>query len=706
MAIASDATISERQDLAGLVSKYRRYVPLVAGCMVAMMILAGVITQFLPRQYTATVTLTYAPQSNTVEQANTLTSLSDLARDAAIEAQTKLITSLAVAKDVIDRLHLERDPDLAKSAQDFAAGSGERSEAMASALLRSARARRSGSTNLIELSYTDRSPLRAAQIANAFSQEYMKEQVAQKVARNREQASGVGSRLEQLRQQVEQADRRVAQYKAANGLVSESGSLLAEQEISQLNAELATVKAEQASSDAAFAAANSQMARDGGGVTDALNSAVIAQLRNQKAQIATNVANLSASFGPKYPPLIQAKQQLAEIDAQIDQEVKRITSNVRAQSNVARQKTASVASSLGAAKARLAQNNAASVRLADLQRDADAAKALYESFLGSSKQTNAAEALIQPDVRVTAPASPPLQASSPKLLVNLLLGMIVGLVIGVAIAFVRDRWAAGLDTNDDIERYLGQQWLNSLPTLASSIDQAKTKDPMEAVIRHPMSRYTEAYRTLGASLLYQGGAHKKVIGITSALPREGKTTTSVCLARVLAMGGQRVMLLDSDLRRRSVTEALAPEAVVGLIEYLDGRASFEDTVIGDEATGMHFIPLAKGAHTAKSPFGSPEYEALMTRLRADYDVVILDTAPILAVVDTRMLLQQIDALCMLAHWRVTPIKAIRAAIHQVEAVGGRIDGVAMTLVNAKVQARSGYGDPSYYYTEMKDYYTE
>jgi capsular exopolysaccharide synthesis family protein len=575
-------------------------------------------------------------------------------------------------------------------------------DAIATAILQPVRAKRVGQTALFDIEYTDRDPLKAAEIANGFADGYLKESAFQKVAQSQDDSAQLNQKLEFYRKQAEQADAAVAQYRRENGILSAPDSPALDQEISLINQQLSEARAQQAESSAKYAASQRQV--NGGDFGDALASQTISNLRSQKAEVARKVAELSSRYGPRHPQLMDAQKELSEIDAQIQQEVGRQQSNVRSQTNVSSQRVASLEASLGAARARAANGVSSSVRLQDLEREATTAQQVYTSLLASSVQASASQSLAQADAQLTSPASPPLKPSSPNLAINLFLGLILGLGIGIGIAYLRERWAVGLNTIDDIERYLDQQFLNSIPTLDTSIDKPKTKDPIEAVMVHRLSLYAEAFRNLATTLLYTGKAGAtKVIGITSALPKEGKTTTSAALARVMAMSGSKVLLMDCDLRRRSVTLALSPDAKQGLIQVLNGECTLDQAIVED-ASGAGILPLAPDSHLGRQPFDSPEFEKMMAQLRQVFDVIIVDTAPVLAVADTRLMIRHLDSLALLARWRVTPLKAIRAAIHQIEGVGGEIRGVAMTLVNLKTQQQAGYGDASYYYSEMKDYY--
>ncbi|MDX5392416.1 MAG: CpsD/CapB family tyrosine-protein kinase, partial [Caulobacteraceae bacterium] len=188
------------------------------------------------------------------------------------------------------------------------------------------------------------------------------------------------------------------------------------------------------------------------------------------------------------------------------------------------------------------------------------------------------------------------------------------------------------------------------------------------------------------------------------LPGEGKTTTSVCLARSAAQQGHRVLLVDCDLRRRSVNRLMGKEPDKGLIEVLAGEASLSDVLQVDGVTGVQLLPLAKSSLTPKDVFGSAAMDRLLDELRRSYDLVILDTAPVLPVADTRVLAPKADAVVFLARWRKTPEHAIQNAFRQLLGTGAHLGGVALTQVDMKMQQKYGYGDPGYYYAEYKKYY--
>jgi capsular exopolysaccharide synthesis family protein len=294
--------------------------------------------------------------------------------------------------------------------------------------------------------------------------------------------------------------------------------------------------------------------------------------------------------------------------------------------------------------------------------------------------------------------------SSPDVKRNLMLGLLLAFGAAAASVALAEMLDAGLATAEDVERRLDTAYLGSIPLL-SSIAEGPTEAPMDYVVAKPLSAFAEAFRSLQAALVYARlGEPVKMVAITSALPGEGKTTTAVCLARSIALQGRKVLIVDCDLRRRTVNRLLQDEPTVGLLEVLNGEATLQQAISVDTATGAHVLPLAASKFTPKDVFGTVAMDRLLAELRSRYDLVVLDTAPVLPVADTRVLAQKADLLVFLARWRKTPQPAIEAAFRLLNTTGVSVGGVVLTQVDMKQQAKYGYGDPGYYYAEYKKYY--
>jgi len=563
---------------------------------------------------------------------------------------------------------------------------------------------------VINIQFESTDPAKAALIANTFADRYLLEQLEAKFDATQQATQWLNERLAELEPQVQAGESAVASYKASHGLLATESSTLTEQEISGLNGQLATAQAEQAEQDARVRTAQQAIAGGSTGedFAGAMNSDVIKNLRAQKAQISQQAADLETKYGPKHPDVIKIQRQLADIDTQIKQELGRVVSNLQTEDQVARQRAGSIQASLERTKGTLAGNNQSGVELADLQRKADAASTLYNSLLNRAKETSTDQGSEQSDARVVSRAKIPIKPSFPNIALNFVIGVILGLIGGVGATLLMEALDSGLATSEDVERILGVPHLGAIPSLDSTTDgKASGIAPGRYIIEKPLSAFAESFRNLRASILFSKVDNPvKVAIVTSSLPGEGKTTTTFCLGRSMAMSGAKTIIVDCDLRRRNINRMLDIEPPVGLIEVLQGVATLDEAIFIDKPSGAHFLPLAKSVYTPKDLFGSSAMDRLLVELRARYDIVLLDTAPVIPVSDTRILAPKADVVVFLVQWRRVPRKAVEAAFAMLNSVGADIAGVALTLVDAREQAKYGYGDAGYYYRSYRKYYAQ
>jgi polysaccharide biosynthesis transport protein len=376
-------------DLHALIAAFRRRLGLftAVAAVVCLIVLALMLGQ--PPVYTATASLQINTRKEQVVAGQAVLSALD-AEAAIVDTEVEVLKSPQLAAQVVQTLGLIRDPEfnarlrsspltqhLSRATPASTDAEIERQQVI-DAVRRRLTVRRVGLTYSMAVSFTSEDPVKAARIANAFTDAYLQSQLTAKFDANAQANTFLGARLEDLRRQVEAADAAVSAYRIENGLLSAQGATLTEQEISAYNQQLASARAQQAEQDARLRTARAQMAAGSNGddVGEALSSPVVQNLRAQRAAISTRVADLSVRYGPLHPDMIRARQELSDIDAQIQAEIRRVVSNLDAQAQVARQRAASVQSSLDAARAALADNNAASVRLRELEGEAEAARAI------------------------------------------------------------------------------------------------------------------------------------------------------------------------------------------------------------------------------------------------------------------------------------------------------------------------------------------
>ncbi len=716
-------------DLTHLISIFRRRLRLFGAVALVVFLAAVLATLTATPKYTATANVMLDPRKEQVTNVEAV--LSGLPADSSVvDTEVEILKSRQLAERVVARMKLDQDPEfnpsLAKpsgvklvvgSIKNLFASSRPKDarvddvtaqrqrEAIVDRVLANLEVRRSGMTYVIQVSFQTTDPAKSARIANAFADLYLLEQLEAKFDATRQANTWLNTKLNELRGQVQSSEAAVAQYKIANNLLSASGATLTEQEISTYNQQVALSRAEQAEREARLAAAKRQLAAGSSGeeLGEALGSEVIQQLRSQRATISGRVADLQGRYGPRHPEMLKAQRELADVDGQIQAETRRIVTNLETQAQIARQRAGSMSGSLGSARGTLASNNRAAVRLRELERDAEAVRTLYESYLNRFKETSSQQGIEQSDARVVSKAKIPTKQSSPKVSVNFAIGFVLAIGAGFAALVIAEMLDSGLTTSQDVERRLDVPYLGGIPTL-SSVAETKSM-PVDFVVEKPLSGFSEAFRNLRASIRYARlGENVQVVAITSSLPGEGKTTTSICLGRAIAMQGQRTVVVDCDLRRRTVNRVLGVEPTVGLLEVLSGQATLDQVLKHDPKTGAAFLPLANSNFTPKDVFGTEAMDKLIAELRRRFDMIILDTAPLLPVADTRILAPKADAVVFLARWRKTPQKAIEAALALLSGTGANVAGVALTQIDMKEQARYGYGDAGYYYGEYKKYY--
>lgn len=637
-----------------------------------------------------------------------------------MDTEVEVLKSTAIANQVIANLSLDKDPEfnpfidkkaqketgvnlskIVKSGKDLSLNQERyREQKIVENVLENLSVKRQGLTRAINVSYKSESPDKSARIVNEWLTVYLKQQTEAKIAGTRTANQLVGNRLSELQIQVEEANNALQLYKIQNDLLSSDGKSLAEQEISNYNQQVATSKAALAKAEAKLSTARGQLSRGSAGddLGEALESPVIQNLRQQRAEVSRDYAQLSSRYGPKHPEIIKSREQLRDLDKQIASEIGRIVSNLSANVAIQRQELGSLTSSLEGAKSKLEKSNLASVRLNELETNADSIKALYESYLNKYKETAASEGNAKPDARVISSANLPTKPSEPKIPLTIALAGIIGLMGAALTIILRRLFDTGINYSDEIETRFKEPLLATIPTVKSTLGTFQSFDggPVAFLRQKPLSVFAEGFRNLRASLIYSTkGENVKVIAITSPIPADGKTTTTVCLAHIIASSGQSVVVVDCDLRRHAISNAVRDLPQKGLLEFVSGEASIEEVTL-TEKNGVSYLPLAKGSFTAKDVFGSENMDIALDKLRANFDVIILDTAPVLPVVETRILARKADATVLLARWRKTPRKAIQGAIDILKDAGVNLSGLTLTQVDLKQAASYGYGKGGYY----------
>jgi succinoglycan biosynthesis transport protein ExoP len=677
---------------------FRRHLKLFLAVALGILLLVALRTFMVEPVFESTASVVIEPRGNEVIKVQSV--VPDLpANSDVVDTEVRMLTSPTLAMRVAR--------DLKRRGFDVGPLNTQADmEAASENLLGMLNVARSGLTLVIDITASSNDPDLSAAVANSFAEQYVASQKDAKVGATRSANVWLNRRLAELRITAGSADAALQRYKIANGLMSAQGATMAEQEVSTLNQQISMARADLAEKQGRLATARQQLSRGGGGadVGAALGSPTIGSLRAQEAETSQQLAQLESRYGQLYPEVRTAQSQLADIRSQIQLEINRILSSLEAEARVAASRLSSLQASQGRANGSLASNNSAQVGLMELQRRADASKLIYEAFLNRSKETAAQEGLQQADARVSALASVPMLPSSPNYPLSALFGVIAALVGGLAAVAISEYLQRGIRTKGDVERNLRVRYAGAVPTLSSTLNGLRENEaPQDYIVSHPFSTFAESFRSLRAFVTLRGGT-ARVVAISSPLPQEGKTTTSVCLARTSALAGTATVLVDCDLRRRGSSELLLNRPSKGLVEVLRGEATLDDALVLDEPSGLYVLGTSSAPTDAFDPLTRPNLERLLVQLKERFELVILDTAPLLGVADARTVAAVADRVLLLTRWRKTSLNAAETAVELLADANAKLAGVALTLVDIRQYASTGQSDVYGYHKKFAGYY--
>lgn len=675
--------------------------------------------------YTATSTVLVDPRRSTAIESNqsSVETSNYGTDDATIDSEAMLIQSIAILQRVVERLKLTEDSEFSptpnaldyikqffKSANPGGASPEDAAVARAVDILqRRMKVARQGTTFLVDINVSSESPRKAAMIANAVADAYFEEQVRAKNDATKIASNWLNGQLEGLKSRVVASEKAVEDFRAANNLTVSQGVTVNDQQLTDLNNQLVAARVQTAETRAKYDQAQ-QFAKKGGdpgGINAAISSDVIARLRTQYADIAKNEADLTSKYGPRHPAVANIRAQLRDTQRLIDAEIKRILQSTQHDYEVARSREASLQQSLEQLQGVSTSSSQAQVRLRELQREAEANRTLYESYLARFKESTAQQSLQLPDSHVVTKASIPISPSWPKKLLILGLALTLGVGIGCVLAFLADYLDRRVKTLEQAEEISGVPALAAVPLISSGELAGRAKrgrselgryDPkttklLPAALQPPLMRYAieapgtffaEGIRSIRLALQRTMRTQPvKVVLVTSAVENEGKTTLAANLAQSLAMLGIRTLLIDGDLRNPQLTRSLCPRAESGLLEIAVGRTTPERAILADPSTGLSVLPstVIKRADLITELMFSDQIVDILDQCRQRYELIVIDSPPLVPLVDGRALAELADRIVLALAWDQTPGEVLSHTIDLLSPVRDRILGTVLTRVD-------------------------
>jgi len=712
----------------------------------ALALAASVIyLRIAPPTYTAQVKVLFGnPKAQFVQQQSVLAETPiDVAK---LESQIQILKSSAIATSVIDQLKLADDPDFKNSGWSLYSVSqairewlGSRPpdrkvnspDPLVAEFDRRLSAVRLGYSTVIEIGFSAGKAERAAEIANAIANAYINDQLNAKFDASRTATAWLQDRLRELGQQALTAERAVNAFKSQNNIVAVGGKLMDEEQVAELNSRMVAARAQTSEALARLnrfetvLAANSTDSASIGSLdasgSDALSNPIINNLRQQYLENARREVEYSARLGKDHLAVVNLRTQMRGIRASILDEVRRLAETSRSDFEVYKQRQQEIEKQMALAVSQSRTTNSAELTMRELETGAKGYRSLHESFLQRYMGSVQQESFPISEARVISPATPPLSKSKPKTGFILAMGILGGIALGTALGFFRDLMDRTFRTSAQIEAALQLPCLSLVPLLRNPerkklSRRAAVQDDKEfgqktlsrssgmywAATAMPLSRFAESIRSIKLAIdLNPTKTSHKIVGITSALPNEGKSTIAASLAQLIAHAGKRVIIVDCDLRNPSLSANLAPNATTGIIDVLSGARSLEETVWRDPKTSLAFLPAAKRAplfHTSEI-LSAAQTRKLFDKLRATYDYVIVDLPPLAPIVDVRATTPLIDCFILVVEWGRTRTDVIQHALHTAPNVYEALVGTVLNKTDMKAMKRYDNYHNDYYNNE-------
>lgn len=652
-----------------------------------------------------------------------------------VQTEADLISSRLLARRAVERLQLAKDPEfntklrpprpldtflaslnplawllrslpINESEPPLSSDSKEEMEqaALVQAFLNRLQVTPQRRSFIISIRYTSENPEKAALIANTVAELYVLDRLEAGFEEARRVASWLGERLESLRLDVVNAEAAVEQYRAEHGLRrrGDQQATITDQQLTEINSRLVIARADLAQKKTRLDQARAQLRTRGSAdaSSEVLQSSLIQRLREQEATTQREISDAAKVYGDRHPRILGLRAELSEIRGKIGNEIDKIATSLASDVDAAAANVHMLESQLANVQQKFDTAGEAEIRLRELERQAEASRSLYESFLTRFKREDQQERMQRANARVVSPADIPVGPSYPKKLPLVTAVAILALVGGMLLVFMLDRLDNAVRSADEAEDLSGRPTLAMIP-----YRRGRTVTPMGEILERPRSALADAVRSLRTALEISDGDASPVIMVTSSVPKEGKTFVSLCLALMFSKLGHRVLLIDADVHRPRLHAAIGVEGERGLAQALLGDTPLTDLIQPAVAGTLDFLPAGRASDLPELIKG-PAMEELLKGLRTQYDRIIIDSPPVLAVADTRILAQLAHRVLYLVRWNSTPREAVRNGIKLLHSAGVSVHGIVLSQVDQRKHARYGYGDYGQYYGRYRDYYAE
>jgi succinoglycan biosynthesis transport protein ExoP len=689
----------------------RKHQWLILSFMLAVVTIVAIATFRMQPVYVATARIEIDRENANIlpfQGADSYDYMMDL--DNYIETQSKILTSETLALQTIRNGGLTARPEFSSPSgpsEAVAIGSlaNQKRPPELGEFLGSLSVKRVPSSRLMDVSFESTDPQLAARIVNAHINTYIEQNFRSKYESTTQASTWLADQLGELKIKVQKSeDARIAYERQNQIWTLDDKQNITSQRLADVNKELTEAQSERMRKESLY-----EFAKSGNldAVPQVQGSAGLADLIKKQSDASAQYTDELSQYGPNFPRVQRLQTQLKELDDRIEKEKKKIVDVLESDYREARQREELLTKALDQQKAETNQMAEKLVEYNILKREAEANKTLYEGLMTKLKETAISQGLRSSNIRVVDPAMIPSTPARPAKTRNVTLAFLVGLVGGIGLALMREYLDNTVKTPDDIETLARLPSLAVVPQFAGSNGNAKKhrllqglaanghEKRIELVAQHlPKSQMSEAFRALRTSILLSQADHPpQVILVTSALPREGKTTAAANLAVTLAQLGDSTVLVDADLRKPGVGRLLnlSGGKYAGLSSYLAGVSSLDLVTVPHPAIpNLAAIPTGPLPPNPADLLSSHKLADAIAELRKKFKFIVIDSPPIMAATDAVILSVQTDGVLLVVRSGETPKEAFTRTRDLLNSVKCRILGVVLNAVDSNA--------PDYYYS--------
>lgn len=552
-------------------------------------------------------------------------------------------------------------------------------------------------SNLVELSFFSESPELAQRVANGIAKEYIDENLEVKWDEASRASDWLEGKLGELKVKLEKSEDQLQAYAQANSIVMVTEKQeMASTRLAQLIEDYTKAQAERYQREAHYSLVETGKVQD---LPEIMSNRIIQDLSEQLTDLKKRYAQETTMYKPEYPKALQLKRQMDTLQAEIDRQKLIVAQNIADEYHFSVAQEQYLKKAVDDQKNEVNDIAQRTVQYNLLKRDVDSNKQLYDGLLERMKEARVQSSLDASNIRIVDSAELPKGSVKPRVLLNLIAGMILGLGVGVALAFFQEYLDNTLKSPDEVEKLLRLPSLGVLPRFVLNghgklkEEESEALVPSEGVTLAPAiqtdPQIVEAYRSLRTSILLSASPVPRLILVTSAVPGEGKTTTTVNLGATLASLGSRVVVVDCDMRRPACHRSAGVKNSPGFVQCLTGHVDLADAILPVPGVeNLSIIPCGPIPPNPAEVLSAPLTSELLHKLRSQFEYVLVDSPPLLSVADSRILATMTDAAVLVARAFETPYDLVRRARGLLYAAGARVLGVALNDVDLR---REGYG---------------